>query len=129
MDNWLLHMSHIIVIVSRITAEIVLSLYPDENDKFSKTKRIFCSVYLSGSDKPIERIKRSSGVILAILSHFHKIEKAHIGAILMRSVFDSARNTLFCVVLHVLLRFAEFKTEPLSHLILYAAYKLPLTTP
>ena len=90
---------------------------------------MFCSVFPSGSDETIVRLKRSSGVILAILSHFRKIEKAHIGAILMRSVFDSARNTLFCVVLHVLLRFAEFKTEPLSHLILYAAYKLLLTTP
>ena len=42
---------------------------------------MFCSVFPSGSDETIVRLKRSSGVILAIFGHFCKIEKARIGAI------------------------------------------------
>ena len=42
---------------------------------------MFCSVFPSGSDETIVRVKRSSGVILAIFGHFCKIEKARIGAI------------------------------------------------
>ena len=42
---------------------------------------MFCSVFPSGSDETINRLKRSSGVILAIFSHFCKTEKARIGAI------------------------------------------------
>ena len=48
-----------------IIVEIVFSLYFDENNEFWKTKRIFCSVFPSGSDETIVRLKRSSGVILA----------------------------------------------------------------
>ena len=64
-----------------IIVEIVFSLYFDENNEFWKTKRIFCSVFPSGSDETIVRLKRSSGVILAIFGHFCKIEKARIGSI------------------------------------------------
>jgi len=42
---------------------------------------MFCSVFPSGSDETIVRVKRSFGVILAIFGHFCKIEKACIGAI------------------------------------------------
>ena len=42
---------------------------------------MFRSVFISGSDETIVRVKRSSEVILAIFGHFCKIEKAHIGAI------------------------------------------------
>ena len=42
---------------------------------------MFCSVFPSGSDETIVRLKRSSGVILAIFRRFCKIEKARIGAI------------------------------------------------
>ena len=60
------------------TVEIVFMLYFDENNEFQKNKRIFGSVFPSGSD---ETMVRSSGVILAIFGHFGKIEKAHIGEI------------------------------------------------
>ena len=49
-----------------IIVEIVFSLYYDEINEFPKTKRVFCSVLPSGSDETIVRLKRSSGVILAI---------------------------------------------------------------
>ena len=42
---------------------------------------VFCSVFLGGSVETIFRAKRSFGVILAILGHFCKTEKARIGAI------------------------------------------------
>ena len=59
---------------SMIIVEIVFSLYFDENNEFKKTKRVFCSVFPSGSDNTIARPKRSSGVILAIFGHFCKID-------------------------------------------------------
>ena len=39
---------------------------------------MFCPVFLSGTVKTIFRVKRSFGVILAILRHFCKTEKARI---------------------------------------------------
>ena len=48
---------------------------------FRKLKECFFSVFLSNSVKTIFRIKRSFGVILVILGHFCKTEKARTGAI------------------------------------------------
>ena len=48
-----------------ITVKFVFSLLIAKNNEFYKT-RVFCSVFLSGSDETIVRAKRSSGVILAI---------------------------------------------------------------
>ena len=42
---------------------------------------MFCILFLGDSIKTIWRVKRSSGVILAIFGHFCKIEKARISAI------------------------------------------------
>ena len=64
-----------------IIVDIVFSLYFDENNKFLKTKRVFSSVFPSGSDETIMRLIRSSGVTLANFGHFCKIEKARIDAI------------------------------------------------
>ena len=58
-----------------ITVEIIFSLYFDENNEFSKTKRVFCSVFPSGSHETDLRVKRLSWVILAIFGHFCKIKK------------------------------------------------------
>ena len=53
----------------------------DDNTEFWEFKRVFCSVFLSGSVKTILRAKWSFGVILVIFGHFCKIEKARISAI------------------------------------------------
>ena len=63
------------------TVEIVFSLYFDKNNEFLKTKSMYCSVFPSGSDKTIVKVKRSSGVISEIFDHFCKIGKARIDAI------------------------------------------------
>ena len=63
-------------ICSMIIVEIVFSLYFDEINEFQKTKIVFCSVFPSGLDETIVRLKRSFGVILAIFGHFCKIEKS-----------------------------------------------------
>ena len=63
-----------------ITVKFVFSLLIAKNNEFYKTKKVFCSVFPSSSDETIVRVKRSSGVILAIFGHFSKIEKARIRA-------------------------------------------------
>ena len=74
------------VISSMITVTFVFSLGIAKNNEFYKTKRVFCSFFLDGSIKTILRVKRSSGVILAISGHFFTIEKARMGAILLATI-------------------------------------------
>ena len=58
-----------------IIVEIVFSLYFDENNEFQKTKRVFCSVFLSGSDETIVGSKGHLRLFWQFLAIFVKSNK------------------------------------------------------
>ena len=81
-DRWLPIPNHVVYIIwlAWLPWNLFFRSKSTKNNEFSETKRVFCSLFLSGSVKTIFRVKMSFGVILAILDHFCKTEEAHIGA-------------------------------------------------